>query len=337
MVSRSNNERKKITIFDVAKAAGVGIGTVSRVINNQPGVSEKTRKRVRKVIEELGYTPSFLAKGLATRKIETIGVVAYMAAQYFFFEILKGIQEVLKGTEREVVLFDLTYEFRDKVKKFYRRIVKEKRVGGLLILSLPIDEDDEQFFLSANFPVVAVDINAKKLDSVFADNYIGFKKAVRHLYLKVLRVKRNALIGFVNGLAGAWSSQEKYRGFVDALVEFDLPFDKKQVVWEEFTYEGGRRGLRDLLKRYGKKLDAVIFASDVQTIGALQEIPRHLIYMSYDGLEVAKFLKLRTVDQRTYEVGMEAARLLLKRMNGNKEDFPQKKILEPVVIDPFEE
>ncbi len=336
-MEKKSGIKKNITIFDVAKAAGVGIGTVSRVINNQPGVSEKTRRKVLKVIEELGYTPSFLAKGLATKRIETIGVVAYMAAQYFFFEILKGIQEVLKGTERELLLFDLTYESKDKVKKFYRRVVKERRVGGLLILSLPVEEDDEEFFIKNDFPVVVVDRKSDRLDSVFADNYTGIKKAVKHLYTKIIKLKRKALIGFVNGLPGAWSSQEKYRGFVDALMEMDLPFDKSQIVWEEFTYEGGRRGLKALLKRYSKKLDGVIFASDIQCIGALQEIPKNLAFISYDGLEVANFLKLRTVDQRTYEVGMEAVRLLLKRMKGNREDFPTKRTLEPVVLDPLEE
>ncbi len=168
-----------VTIRDVAKHAGVGVGTVSRVLNDSEMVREQTRVKVKAAIAALNFSPSPVARHLSGGKTMAIGVIVPFFTNPSVVKRLQGIVSVLAGSEYDLVLFDVEdTENRDVL---LTNILRRKMVDGLLILSLrPTDSDMEQF-LEAGVPGVIVDASHPQLNSVFVDNVAGGRLATQHL------------------------------------------------------------------------------------------------------------------------------------------------------------
>ena len=167
------------TIRDVAKHAGVGVGTVSRVLNDNEGVRESTRHRVQAAIEALNYSPNPVARRLSRGKTMAVGVIVPFFTNASVVKRLQGIVSILAGSEYDLVPFDV--ENTENQDVLLTNILRRKMVDGLLILSLlPTDRDMEQF-LQAGVPCVIVDASHPQLDSVIVDNVEGGRLATQHL------------------------------------------------------------------------------------------------------------------------------------------------------------
>jgi len=167
------------TIRDVAKRAGVGVGTVSRVLNDRPSVREVTRQKVISAIEALDYTPSPIARRLSLRKTLTIAVIVPFFTRPSFVERLRGVEFALADSEYDLVLFNV--ETTAKRDAYFRDVPRRERVDGLLIISLSPHDGDVDRFLKSRVPTVLIDAQHPTLSRAVIDDVAGGRLATRHL------------------------------------------------------------------------------------------------------------------------------------------------------------
>ncbi|MDP9400127.1 MAG: LacI family transcriptional regulator, partial [Actinomycetota bacterium] len=203
------------TIAEVAMSAGVGVGTVSRVLNDSPEVRPATRLRVLAAIDDLGYRPNRAARALAGGRTRTIGVLAPFFTQPSAVERLRGVAEVLATSAHDLVLLDVASPAQrdDHV----RRLLAAGPVDGLLVLSLPLPPR-----VRREVPVVLVDSRAPGVAGVWVDDVRGGRLAAEHLL--DLGHRRVAFVGdeAPEG-SGFTSSAHRLEGFADALAGAGAP------------------------------------------------------------------------------------------------------------------
>src|SRR5918998_5883408 len=168
-----------VTISDVAAHAGVGAGTVSRVLNDSPRVSERTRARVLAAIELLDYRPNPLARGLSRGRCQTLGVVVPFFTHASAVERLRGVVDALDGSRYDVVLFNVESPVhRDE---HFATLTRRDRADGLLVMSLPPPPESLERLSQAGVPVVLLDARGRGVPSVVTDDVEGGRMATRHL------------------------------------------------------------------------------------------------------------------------------------------------------------
>src|ERR1700676_1262513 len=181
------------TIHDVARAAGVGIGTVSRVINNSPSVKAVTRQKVQVAIRQLQYKPNPIARSMISKRTGSIGVLVPFFTRPFFMEVLRGIETALAQLGKDLILYNVeTDAQRDR---YFTDMPMHRKVDGLVILSLTPDDEIAQGMRDMKMPVVLLDAYSSYLTSFVVDNVDGAYQAV-----KFLIEKGHRRIGFINGI-----------------------------------------------------------------------------------------------------------------------------------------
>ena len=313
------------TIFDVATRAGVGVGTVSRVLNDSPLVADATRRRVLEVIAELGYRPSSLARGLSLGKTSTIGVVAPYFTTASVVERLRGIEAVIKDTEYRFML--LNVENSEQRNRAFRSIAAGDQTDGAIVVSLHPGITAHQWAQ----PVVFLDVRVAGAPSLFVDNVRGGWLATR--YLLGLGHRR---IGFVGDLEdsphGFTSSSDRRRGFELALQEAEIEVPDEYIQRGAHGRDNAHRMTRVLLDLPDRPT-AVFAASDVQALGVLEavrragmQVPDDLSVIGFDDIEVAAYVGLTTVHQPLELSGRLAARRLLDLLAGSSMEVSEERL-----------
>jgi DNA-binding LacI/PurR family transcriptional regulator len=316
---RAKDRASAPTIRDVAHRANVGIGTVSRVLNDSPQVSDDARERVSRAIDELGYRPSSTARQLSLGRTQTIGVVAPFFTSGSVLERLRGVVERLRlGGDYDLLLFDVETlaQRADAFNSFARR----DRVDGLLIMSLRPSDQEVEGLQRDGLPVVLVDVSHPALPRVVIDDVLGGEVATEHLLAKGHR--RIGFVGDAPTPFGFTSSEERRRGMARALRRAGI----KPAGALQKRGPHGRDEARELADELlcGREPPTAIFAaSDVQAMGVLEaasarglRIPADLAVIGFDDIEVAQTLGLTTVRQPLRETGSRGADLLLSAIEG---------------------
>jgi len=304
-----------ITIRDVAKHAGVGIATVSRVLNNNPSVSEETRQRVLQVIEELNYTPNPIARRLSTGRTWTIGALVPFFTLPEFVKQLQGIQHALSESGYDLVLFNI--ESLVQRDKYFLDLTQNNRVDGLILLSLSLNDTQVAAFREAEIPIVLVDGYHPQASQVMVDHTLGGKMATQYL---IERGHRK--IGFVsNKLDDPFhfiAPRQRFQGYRNALDAAGIPFDEAYCRHDNPGRERARAMGRSILSQEDRPT-AIFAASDTQAIGVMEaaralglHVPEDLSVIGYGDLRDAEYLSLTTIHQPLFESGMEAVNLLLE-------------------------
>jgi LacI family transcriptional regulator len=317
-----------VTIYDLAREAGVGIGTVSRCLNNHPSVSPETREKVLGVVKRLNYQPHAYAQRLASRRTNTFSVIIPFFTNYFFVEVLRGVQD--KSLEMEVDLILYGVNNPDQAEYYLRRSLSRGHVDGVMFLSMKFPESFVPRFQQLALPLVLVDTHLDAFDSITVQNREGAEIAVCHLL--GLGHRRVAMI---NGFPGTRPARERLEGYRSALekygIEFrpELVFSSRPGKLDGFSRDAGRMLMRELVS-YSRAQDpvtAVFIASDVQAIGALDvareegiDIPGDIAVVSFDDIELARHAELTTMRQPMYEMGRLAVERLGARMK--QRDLP---------------
>lgn len=303
------------TIHDVAREAGVGIGTVSRVINNSPRVKPDTRARVLAAIDKLQYKPDPIARSMISRRTNSLGVIVPFFTRPFFIEVLRGIEAVSARLGRELILYNVeTDAQRDH---YFSELPMQRKVDGLLIVSLTPDETVSGRFKDAGLPVVFIDAYSPMFTSLVVNNIEGAYEAV-----KFLIGKGHRRIGFINGeIEGNFKfnqANDRLIGLHRAFGEAGLLFEPELVLTSEWNRVGGKQAALQLLSQQ-KRPTAIFAASDMQAIGVLEAtrelgivVPDQLSVIGFDGLEVSELLGLSTMRQPVQEMGESGATLLLE-------------------------
>jgi DNA-binding LacI/PurR family transcriptional regulator len=305
------------TISEVARHAGVGIATVSRVLNGSPAVRDETRQRVLDAIAELGYAPNPAARALSTGRTLSVGVVAPFFTRPSVMERLRGISHVLAGAGYQLVLFDVERPGQDS--ESFRTL--PGGLDGLLSISLCPPEADLARFESAGMPVVLVDHPDLRLPGVYTDDVAGGRLAAEHLL--ELGHRRIAFIGdFEHNYHGFTSSAMRRRGYEQALAAAGLGAEPPLVRRAAHGREPAAALTRELLASEDPPT-AIFAASDTQAIGVLEaaeelgvDVPGDLSVVGYDDIELARYAGLTTVAQPLEESGARGAELLLAALDG---------------------
>ncbi|MCB9132866.1 MAG: LacI family DNA-binding transcriptional regulator [Anaerolineales bacterium] len=303
-----------VTIYDVAKEAGVGVGTVSRVLNNNPRVSSETRQRVLQVIERLNFHPSSIAQRLSLRKTLSIGVLAVYFTRPSVVERLRGIESVIADSEYDLMVYNVeTPSRRDEC---FRSTASSSRVDGLIVISLAPADEDVGRWASAGVPVVLVDTLHPTLPCIIVDDISGGYKATEHL-IKLGHTRIGFIGDPIHTAFNFRSSRDRFEGMCRALKDHGLAFDPAF----HQAGEHGRESARVLTHRLLDLDDsptAIFAASDTQAFGVLQaakergiQVPQELSVVGYDDVEMSEYLNLTTVHQPLFDSGLRSVDLLL--------------------------
>jgi LacI family transcriptional regulator len=314
------------TIFDVAKEAGVSYGTVSRVLNGKKNVSDAARDQVLKAAESLGYVANRQAQGLAGGRSRVVGLLVRGLSTAYMGEIISGVDEELMAHNYDLLL-QTTHRVAEmksvaSVEKKLAETFASQLAEGLIVV-LPHDPESYMGVLrQRSFPCVLVDHQGIGMDtlSVGATNFEGALAATE--YLINLGHRR---IGFVTGTMTMGCATERLRGYERALKQHGLRYDAKLVARGDFQQPQGYACTHQLLSL--KPRPTAIFASnDVMAFGAMEaardlglRIPDDVSIVGFDDVPQAESVHppLTTVRQPLREMGRAAARLLVKRINGD--------------------
>ncbi|MBU3573017.1 LacI family transcriptional regulator [Priestia aryabhattai] len=314
------------TIKDIARVAGVSVTTVSRALNGYSDVNEKTRQKVAAVARELNYSPNTLARGLVMQKSKTIGLLVSGISREsvkdnFTFEVLCGVNERASTLGYDLILFNTNTMMQRE--KTYTQLCRERRVDGAIIQGIKKEDPYLKEVVESDIPCVLVDIpvHSNSVGYVTTDNALGAKKAVEHL--ASLGHKH---IGMINGHEDAFVSQERLNGYREALKECGLSFRSDWVVSGNFEEKKAEKAAQELINRH-KEVTAIFCASDLMALGALKackelglHVPKEMSIVGYDNIVLASYSSpnLTTVGQEVYQIGYEAADLLIEMLEGKE-------------------
>ena len=303
-----------MTIADVAAHAGVGAGTVSRVLNNSPRVSEPTRARVLAAIEQLNYRPNPMARGLSRGRCQTLGVVVPFFTHASAVERLRGVVDALDRSRYDLVLFNVESPIhRDE---HFAALTRRDRADGLLVMSLPAPPHHLRRRADAEVPVVLLDARGRGVPAVVTDDVEGGRIATRHLL--DLGHERIAFIGDdPDNPLGFVSSAQREQGFQQSMHQAGLEVRPGYVRHGPHVRAVARQRAEELLARRDRPT-AIFAASDTQALGVLEavraaglDVPGDVSVVGFDDIEVSDYAGLTTVRQPLYESGHRAASLLL--------------------------
>jgi LacI family transcriptional regulator len=311
-----------VKIRDVAAHAGVGVATVSRVLNGHAHVAEPTRIRVEAAIRELDYRPSTLARNLSLGRTLVVGVVVPFLTSPSAVVRLRGVVEVLAASPYDLALIDV--ESEDRRRRAFDVLGRADRTDGLLVISM-IPEDEEVARLGrARIPCVLVDGAHPALPHLVVDDVAGGELATRHLV--ELGHRR---IGFMGDKPydpyRLGSTRDRTAGYERALRDAGIPLRREYVRAGTQSLEQARETALSLL-RLPERPTAIFAASDLQALGVLEaaasegiRVPEELSVVGFDDIEIAPFAGLTTIRQPLHESGRRGAELLLQVLGGEEE------------------
>jgi DNA-binding LacI/PurR family transcriptional regulator len=321
---RSRGGRRP-TLEEVAARAGVGRGTVSRVINGSPRVSDATRAAVEAAVAELGFVPNTAARALAANRTDAIALVVpepetRFFAEPYFSDMLRGVGAELSDTEMQLLLI---FAGGDRERRRLAQYLAAHRVDGVLLVSVHADDPLPDLIAQLEIPAVISGprSGAETLASVDSDNYAGARSAVEHLLAGGRRT-----VAHITGLLAVYGAQRRLDGYREALLDAGLPVHDHLVEPGDFTEEGGRRAMTRLLERT-PHLDAVFAGSDVMAAGARQvlreagrRIPEDVALVGYDDSAIARHMDppLTSVRQPIEEMGRAMIDLLLHEIAAHR-------------------
>jgi LacI family transcriptional regulator len=327
-----------VTIKDVARAAGVSITTVSRALNGHSDVSPETRRAVLKVAEELNYRPSAIARSLVMQKTRTIGVLVSdltkdRGGHHFMFDVLRGLHDRVTELGYDVILMS-TSTTRQRLTS-YLDFCRERRLDGVVVMGIRLDDPYVHEVVESTLPSVVIDLPliSQHCGYVMTDNVNGARFAVRHLVQKGHR-----RIAMVNGHRMAAVSQDRLRGYKEALAQEGVPFDEQLVIEGDFTQKSGEAAM-DIIHTQHPDVTAVFFASDLMAVGGLLyarekglDVPKDIAIIGFDNIDLTEFVMppLSTIGQRRFEMGVSAAEMLIGMLENGQ--APEGRMLAPELI-----
>ena len=344
MAVRGAGRDGRPTLEQVAARAGVGRGTVSRVINGSPRVSERTRLAVEQAVAELGYVPNRAARVLAAGSTDAIALVVpepetRLFAEPYFTGIIRGVSAELADTDMQLLL---TLLRTPKERRRFAQYLSAHRVDGVLLASVHSDDPLPDLLDELNMPAV---LNGRRsadetVPYVDSDNVGGAQAAVEHLL-----GRGRDTVATITGPLDMYAAQCRLDGYRKALEAAGREVDEELIETADFTEEGGRRAMRELLARR-PGIDAVFCASDVMAAGArgaLREagrtVPDDVALVGFDDSAVARHLEppLTSVRQPIEEMGRTMTRMLLeeiarRRPGGEKQTGPRGTVLRTELV-----
>lgn len=333
--------KKRVTIRDVAHAAGVSTQTVSRVVNNISYVSEGTRKRVETVVEEMGYRPSTLARSLIQQRSYTLGVVSYGLKYIGPSRTLNGIADQADKLGYMLVMKELDNFETNRIEDVIDSLLA-RQVDGILWVVPEIGDNHtwlDNHLQDISVPVLFIAMKPRLgVPSVATDNYQGAVIATRHL----LELGKRR-IGHISGPENWWEAEERKRGWRDALQHAGIDASEQHCTEGNWSSSSGEQAFLQLLDKY-PYLDSVFVANDQMALSVLREahrrgisIPEQLAVVGFDNIAESAFFypSLTTVSQDLQLLGEETVQIIVEMIQARQNDqqIPiQARFIQPTLI-----
>lgn len=323
-----------LTIKDIAKMAGVSPGTVSKIINNYGGISEKTKKKVLDIIRETGYQPTFSAKALATKKSNLIGLIYAGKVNVdfthpFFNEVVTSFKKTIGSLGYDIIMFSNEQFYKDNGSYLAR--CRHFHVDGCVIIAGEEVEDAIYELVREEIPCMGIDLelSGPKASFVMSDNVNLSRKVIQHFYLQGIRN-----IGFIGGQEDSAITMFREKGVRETMDQLGLEIHQEWFQYGDFHEESGYHAMKKILET--KSYPRAIFAvSDMMAFGAIDAIrekglrvPEDISVIGCDDIDACRHSspKLSTIRQDKEQLGKLAAYMLNDIINGKSE-------LKPVFID----
>lgn len=317
-----------MNIRDIARLAGVGVSTVSRVINEHPDVKDETREKILKIIKESNYIPNNSARILKKNNTNNIGVLVKGVFNPFFAEMINIIGNRINEAGYTMILQQNDYATEDDVDNLIA-FVKEKRLQGIICLGgnfLNINDESFQFL---DIPVVLTSVNTlskeskSKFSSIGIDNVLAAKASIQYLIDKGHR-NIGILLGEKNdvGISGL-----RLEGYKKALEENNIPYSEENVFIGDYDYSGAYRVTKEVINNR-KDITAIFSISDIMAVGAAKsvidqglKVGEDISIMGFDGMDISKYYNpgITTVKQPKKNMANNSIDLLLALL-AKKED-----------------
>lgn len=323
-------DNKVATIRDIAKHAGVSVGTVSNYLNNSNKLAEKTRLRISKAIKELGYYPNVAARSLKSSLTWRIGIVPVVSSDEenapsqsdAAFQEFLSAANIVAAKHKYSLLLHASIDGKDEI-EIYRQMIGQGQVDGMLLLGLMPDDDRVKLLMDKDFPFVSFGRTEIKGHTTWVDvdGCEGMKQAVDLL----------ASLGHQKIAWAAPSSMyscyhDRKKGFIESLEHNGLPYDEENIISSGFRERDGQMAMHQLLDRVAPPT-AVIMANDLASFGAMNALNKRglvpgkdISIIGFDDIIAAEHWtpSLTTVRQPTKEIGMKAVEMLFDVINSKQ-------------------
>jgi LacI family transcriptional regulator, galactose operon repressor len=325
------------TVRDVARRAGVSVSTVSHVLNRTRFVSDELRERVLAAMDELDFEPNAAARMLSLKRSNALGLIVSDIRNPFFASVARGVEDVAQERGYTVVLCNSDETLVREAACL--KALQNRQVDGVLLASAGVADEYVARLVQAGYPIVLVDRDLPDLEisAVVLDNKGAAYSAVRHL---IERGHRR--IGMLSGRDSITTTIERVAGYEHALRESGIDPDPALVISGQSTSEGGTAATHALLDLVPRPT-AIFSGNNLMSIGALHAIssrglsvPQDIALVGFDDFPFpwadAFRPHLTTVAQPTYELGRQAAELLVDLLNGRSQSAPQRIVLDGKLV-----
>ncbi|MFM7018260.1 LacI family DNA-binding transcriptional regulator [Flavobacterium sp.] len=319
---------KETTLKQIAETLGISITTVSKALKNYPDVSEKTKQSVLDLANNLQYTPNSFAVNLRMKESKTIGLIIPEVVHHFFSSVVNGIIAEAEKNGYLVIILQ-SNESIDLEKKQVELLIN-KRVDGI-ILSLSNESNDDlhlKEIIRREIPLVQFDKIAKLIPSskvIINDQKAAFE-ATEHLINKGCKK-----IAHIRGPVNPQNAIDRFLGYKKALEKNNIPFDPKLVyTCNNVTFDEGKEFAAQIIKEH-PDVDGIFVITDLVAVGVLAylneiniKVPEKIKIIGFSNWFMSQVItpKLSTVDQPSFEMGVQSFKLLLEEMHANKELKP---------------
>ncbi|WP_094552063.1 LacI family DNA-binding transcriptional regulator [Petroclostridium xylanilyticum] len=332
-----------ITTNDIAKIAGVSQSTVSRCLNNSSLVSEKTKKRIKKIAEELGFEFNANARSLSTSKTGTIGVIypenfADFSINFYFSSLHNQLRESLEREDLDLIVAFSKNRFTGK--NNIKKLITRKKIDGLIIVHSQLDDETLSFLNNSKVPFVflhhylSLD-DSEDADVIYTDHFKGGYLATEHL-IKLGHQK----IMCISAVGEGDEFKLRTQGYKAALSNYNLSFDEQLLFYGDITFQSSYRIVKENVEKL-KKISAIFAQTDMMALGAMEalrelhiEVPQDIALVGYDDIELSTCFKpyLTTIHQPREEISLLACERLIELLNSNKPIKKRKIAIQPKLI-----
>jgi LacI family transcriptional regulator len=322
------------TMKQVAEKAGVSTTTVSHVINDTRVVSKEVQERVREAIQDLRYIPSAVARSLKNDKTNTLGMLVPNSSNPYFAELIQGIEDAAFSLGYSIILCNSYDDLKKQVA--YIRVLMEKRIDGLILVSSGSDHELIRLLSNESIPKVLVD---RELSGVSADFVESDHEQAGYLATKYLIDLGHREIACVSGPEDLLSSSARVSGYRQALQEARIKPRADHLLFADFTSRGGFEAFARLLALPSRPT-AIFAGNDLMAIGGVcaanergVRVPDDLSVIGYDDIALASYCNppLTTIRQPKREIGALTARTLVARI-GDGEAPLRRELLQPSLV-----
>ncbi|MGM8211256.1 LacI family DNA-binding transcriptional regulator [Virgibacillus sp. W0430] len=330
------NTQRRVTLKDVADHAGVSRATASLIVRNSPKVAEKTRKKVLKSMEELGYVYDRVAANLRSQSSKTIGIIITDIGNTFFSQFLRGVHKELEKYNYTIIL-GTTFDSLTEQNRLLSTML-ENRVGGILLC--PVSSSSEETVKKINQLQLPIVVSVRELANLKSD-YVGldYRQGAYMAVKYLIEKKQHKRIAFIGGVTNSSTWEERMDGYKKAYEEANLHLDQAIIMGSSPTREGGLEAVEKVMQAANPP-EAIFCFSDLVAFGAIIGLRKmgytpgkDIDIVGFDNIPEAliTFPSLTTISSFAQTTGTTAARLLHERMNEPTLDR-QRVIIDPKLI-----